>query len=123
MNKTTANYITGACFLLLLGYLIYYYSNIKHKFESDQVEKSIAIGVIVEYNAGARNAPDFEYEFKVGDNDYESRHLIVTKLGQKSGDELRKYIGKEYQVWYVVDDPTYNRLLLNKPILNHKEKD
>ena len=123
MNKTTANYITGACFLLAFGYMIYDHFNVKHKFESDQVKKSIAIGVIVEFSFAARSAPYFEYEFKVGDKDYESRHLIVTKLGQKSGDELRKYIGKEYQVWYVVDDPTYNRLLLNKPILNHKEKD
>ncbi len=117
MNKTTSK-ILFAFLLLMLGYMIYDHFNVKHKFESDQVEKSIAIGVIVEFSFGARTAPYFEFEFKVGDKNYESRYSIVTKLRQKSGDELRKYIGKEYQVWYVVDDPTYNRLLLNKPIVD-----
>ena len=118
MNKTTANYIMGTFLLLTLGYMVYDHFNVKHKFESDQVEKSFAIGVIVEFSFGARTAPYFEFEFKVDGKDYESRHSIVTKLGQKSGDELRKYISKKYQVWYVVDDPTYNKLLLDNPIVD-----
>ncbi len=103
-------------FALAIAYVVFTHFNIKHKFESDEVKKAITTGVIVEFNRGGKNAPDFQYKFKVDGIVYESRHDIVTKLSHKSGNELRKYIGKKYQVWYVVEDPSYNRLLLDKPI-------
>jgi len=107
--------IVGVLFLLLL-YFIYRHYDIQHQFQSDDVEKSIITGVIIDFNPGAKNAPNFEYEFIVDGEKYEGRHLIVTILGQKSTKELRKYIGKKYKVWYVVEDPTYNKLLLDKPV-------
>ncbi len=103
--------------VLVLSFMIYDHFNVKHKFESNKVEKSIATGIIIEFNGGSKNAPDFEYKFKVEGEKYKGRYLIVSKLGQKSGNELRKYIGKKYKVWYVKDDPSYNKLLLDKPII------
>ena len=41
--------------------------------------------LIIEFNGGSKNAPDFEFEFEVEGEKYEGRHLIVTKLGQNLG--------------------------------------
>tara|TARA_B100000809_G_C14753978_1_gene393226 strand:+ start:207 stop:566 length:360 start_codon:yes stop_codon:yes gene_type:complete len=117
--KTKVDSVTKlliALAVLTLSYMTYDHFNVKHKFESDQVEKSKTTGLIIEFNGGSKNAPDFEFEFEVEGEKYEGRHLIVTKLGTKTGSELREYIGRKYQVWYVVDDPTYNKLLLDKPV-------
>jgi len=108
--------VLGILLLLILSYFIYRHYDIKNHFQSNDVEKAIITGVITDFNAGARNAPDFRYEFEVDGKKYDGMYMIVSKLGQKSSKELRKYIGKKYKVWYVVEDPTYNKLLLDKPV-------
>jgi len=108
--------VVGVILILGLLFMIYDHFNVKHKFENDSVKKAIAVGVIMDLNPGASNAPNFEYEFEVNGKKYEGRYLIVTKLGQKSSKELRQYIGKKYKVCYVVEDTTYNKLLLDKPV-------
>lgn len=85
-------------------------------FGSSEVSKSFGVAVITDFNGGARNAPSFRYSFQAEGEWYTGRHSIVTELRQKSGDELRKYIGRKFKVWYVVEDPSFNQLLLDQPI-------
>lgn len=104
--------------ILVLGllFMVISHFNIKHKFESDDIKKSITVGEIVKFRAGAKTAPSFNYEFSVGEKVYSGSYIIVTELGQKSGKELREYVGKKYKVWYVVDDPTYSKLLFDRAV-------
>ncbi len=88
----------------------------KEKFENPDILKKETIGVITEFQAGASTAPSFNYEFTVDGEVYDGSYLIVTILGQKTGDELREYVGKKYKILYVVDDPKYSNLLMDKSI-------
>lgn len=108
--------IFGGGFIVFLIYATISHFVIKEKFENPNIKKEETVGVIVQFRAGAKTAPSFNYEFSVNDKIYDGSYLIVTKLGQKSGDELREYIGKKYKVLYIVDDPTYSKLLMNKPV-------
>ena len=104
--------------ILILGLLFMIISHFytKHKFESDDIKKSITVGEIVKFRAGAKTTPSFNYEFSVDEKIYSGSYMIVTDLRQKSGKELRKYVGKKYKVWYVVEDPTYSKLLFDRPV-------
>lgn len=95
---------------------------IKEKFENPNILKKETVGVIVEFKPGARTASSFNYDFSVENKSYDGTYSIVNKLRQKPVSELKKYVGKKYMVWYVVDDPTYNKLLLNKPVETAKLK-
>jgi len=108
--------VIGVILVLGFGFMVFSHFNKKHKFQDDNIEKAIITGVITDFNAGARNAPDFDFEFEVDGKRYEGSYTIVTALRQKSTKELRQYIGKKYRVWYVVEDPTDNKLLLDRPV-------
>lgn len=106
-------------FGIIISFLVYATIShfvIKEKFENADIKKDETIGVITEFQAGAKTAPSFNYEFTVNGEVFDGSYLIVTKLRQKTGDELRQYIGKKYMVLYVVDDPYYSRLLIDKPV-------
>ena len=54
--------------------------------------------------------------FKPKVNGIQDVILSLPNCAKKSGDELRKYIGRKFKVWYVVEDPSFNQLLLDQPI-------
>ena len=111
--------ITILLIVIMLGFLawgIINHFNRKEKFENPAIEKRKTRAEIIDYSNGSKACPYFIYQFFVDEKEYEARHSICDELRAKSGDELRKYIGKKYKVLYVVDDPDYSKLLLNEPV-------
>ncbi len=108
--------------ILFMTYALINHYTIKEKFENSNILKKETTGVIVRFRAGAKSAPSFNYEFTVDGEVYDGSYMIVTELRQKSGKELKEYVGKKYKILYVVDDPTYSKLLFNKPVVLKEQK-
>ncbi len=104
-------------FILFAGIYIY----LGHKDRVTNLNDGkikFTIGVIVDFNWGAKSSPWFTYEFYIDDKKHVGRYDIVNELATVINNEeaKSKYFGKKYLVKYSTHKPKYNEMYLNKPI-------
>lgn len=106
--------------ILFLNSIIFYgilkERNYSNYFRDDRIEKRYTIGEINHFQGGAKTSPFFEYSYNVGSKSYSEKFYINGELRKKKSSELKNYLKKRFYVHYVLEDPSYSKLLIEKPI-------
>lgn len=100
-------------FIILYLRAIYRYD---YKFKHEPVRYTI--GRIFLFRRNLNVGPWFEYKYIVNAKQYKGKYSIESKLAIESNDSLKKYLGKRYIVKYNVNDPSINRLIFDKEVLD-----
>jgi len=102
---------------LILIFITYDWTTRKYLFSNNDIKKNIAIAEIIKVEPGARTAPTFEYFLIVNQKRYNGSNWVTDKIRELGISRIKKrYIGKKFLVRFVVENPNYSELLINKPV-------
>lgn len=106
-------------FLIGLGIYIAITLNInKEKWSNPELKKKYSVATITGYRNGAKSPPWFIYEFQVNGQSYENRHLILSKIRKLPIKQRKKFIGHQWIVKFIEEDPDYSKLLMKYAVMD-----
>lgn len=85
-------------------------------------DQNYTIGVIQRYQHAGKSPPWFEYSYRVKDEVFANRHSILSEIGLLSIEQRKAFVGQRYYVKYVEGDPSYSKLLMEKPVPDSVEQ-
>ncbi|WP_101023068.1 hypothetical protein [Salegentibacter salinarum] len=117
--KKNWTYFLVVLFLIsIIFYGILKERNYSNYIGDDRTEKRYTVGEIDHFQGGAKTSPFFEYSYNVGSKSYSDKFYINGELRKKKSSELKKYLNKRFYVLYVLEDPSYSKLLIEKPVID-----
>ncbi|MGO3708088.1 MAG: hypothetical protein ACTJGD_08280 [Mesonia hippocampi] len=105
---------TGIGILLIYIAISTYITN--QKWDDPKLNKSYTIGLIEDFERGAKSPPVYKYYFHVDGLKYSNDHLIVSQLRLLGEEKLKKIVGKRFYVKFIAEDPSYSKLLMGYPV-------
>ncbi|NQX81342.1 MAG: hypothetical protein HRT66_05030 [Flavobacteriaceae bacterium] len=107
--------------IVLIGFAVYVYihNSKNNEMWSSKNEKRISIATISDLVLRGKTVDDFKHTYTINNNVYKGYHALLGRELQSLSYERRlRFIGKRYFVVYVVKDPSYGKILMNKPVLD-----
>ena len=120
-EKKGINWLNVVIGLFLLFIAIYFFSKnytYRKKWSNPELKKKYSVATITGYRNGAKSPPWFIYEFKVNGHSYENRHSIVSKIRKLPIEQRKKFIGHQWIVKFIEEDPDYSKLLMKYAVMD-----
>ncbi len=101
---------------MMIGFYIYFSSEDREQYLSDEKNIGFAIGEIIDFEIGSRVPPWFTYIFNSGKGVTEGSYDLYDSLRNASMTYQKSFIGRKFLVKFSKEKPKYNEMYLDRPI-------